>query len=135
LIKIKNMKTKKFKLFLLPEKFGICHFEAKAKIPDWAKEGEFFSITRTDQEVSIVYPQEKIPAGVLSEPNWRAFRIEGIVEGIYAVGIIEELTRPLAENKIPIFNISTYQTNYLFVEEKNLKKAIKLLSDFCEIKK
>jgi hypothetical protein len=129
------MKTKKFKLSLLPQKFGICHFEAKSKIPDWAMKGEFFSITRTDQELSIVFPQEKIPPGVFYESNWRAFRIEGIVEGIYAVGIIEALARPLAENQISIFNISTYQTNYIFVEEKNLKKAIKLLSTFCEIKK
>jgi hypothetical protein len=129
------MKTKKFKLSLLSQKFGICHFEAKTPPPEWAMKGEFFSITRTDQELSIVYPQEKIPPGVLYEPNWRAFRIEGIVEGIYAVGTIEVLARPLVENQIPIFNISTYQTNYIFVEEKNLKKAIKLLSKFCEIKK
>jgi hypothetical protein len=128
------MKTKKFKLYLLSQKFGICHFEAKTP-PEWAMKGEFFSITRTDQELSIVYPQEKIPPGVLYEPNRRAFRIEGIVEGIYAVGIIEVLARPLVENQIPIFNISTYQTNYIFVEEKNLKKATKPLSKFCEIKK
>jgi hypothetical protein len=129
------MKIKKLKLFILPQKFGICHFEAKSPLPDWAEKGEFFSITKTDQELSIVYPQEKIPPGVLYEPNWRAFRIEGIVEGIYTVGIIEKLARPLAENQIPIFNISTYQTDYLFVEEKNLKKAVKLLSNFCIIKK
>ena len=124
---------KKITLSLLPQKFGICHFEKKTQIPKWAREGEFFSITKTDQELSIVFPQEKIPSGVLYEPNWRAFRIEGIVEGIYAVGIIEILARPLAENKIPIFDISTYQTNYIFVKEKNLKKAIELLSSFCQI--
>jgi len=124
---------KKFILSILPQKFGICHFERKTPIPNWALEGEFFSITKTDQELSIVFPQEKIPPGVLYEPNWRAFRVEGIVEGVYAVGIIEALARPLAENQIPIFNISTYQTNYIFVEEKNLKKATKLLSEFCKI--
>jgi len=129
------MKTKKLNLSLLPQKFGICHFEARSKIPDWAQKGEFFSITKTDQELSIVYPQDKIPAGVLYEGNWRAFRVEGIVEGIFSVGIIEVLANPLAKNKIPIFNISTYQTNYIFVEEKNLKKAIELLSKFCKIKK
>jgi hypothetical protein len=129
------MRTKKFKISILPEKFGICHFEARSPIPEWAEKGEFFSITKTTQELSIVYPQDKIPPGVLYEPNWRGFRLEGVIDGIFAVGIIEALAKPLAENKIPIFNISTYQTNYLFVEEKNLKKAVKLLSDFCEIKK
>lgn len=126
---------KKFTLYLLPEKFGICHFEAKTPLPDWTLQGEWFSITKTDQEISIVFPQEKIPAGVLSEKNWRAFRIEGVTEGIFAPGIIAFLSKPLADEKISIFNISTYETNYIFVEQKNLKMAIKILKKFCYIKK
>lgn len=129
------MTPKKLTLSILSEKFGICHLAAKSSIPDWATTGEFFSITRTNQELSIVYPQEKIPAGVLFEKNWRAFRLEGIVDGTYAVGIIASLSKPLAENGISIFNISTYQTNYILVEEKNLQKAKKILGKFCNIKK
>jgi len=125
----------KFTLFILPEKLGICHFEKNSPIPDWATQGNFFSITRTDRELSIVLPQEKIPGGVLCEKNWRAFRLEGFVEGIYSVGIIAFLSKPLAENGISIFNISTYETNYLLVEEKNLEKATKILSKFCDVQK
>jgi hypothetical protein len=124
----------KLTLSILPEKLGICHFEKKSPIPDWATSGEFFSITKTDQELSIVYPQEKIPAGVLFEKDWRAFRLEGFVEGMYSVGIIASLSKPLAEAGISIFNISTYETNYVLVEEKNLAKAKKILSNFCNIK-
>ena len=127
--------TKKLTLSILPEKLGICHFEKNSQIPEWALKGDFFSITRTDQELSIVYPQEKIPPGVLFEKDWRAFRLEGIVEGIFAVGIIASLSKPLADNGISIFNISTYETNYLLVEEKNLERAKKILSTFCDIKK
>lgn len=129
------MKKKKLILSILPEKFGICHFEKKTPIPDWALKGEWFSLTKTDQELSIVYPQDKIPGGVLCEKSWRTFRIEGIIDGIYAVGIIASLSKPLADNGISIFNISTYETNYIFVEEKNLKKAVKILSKFCTIKR
>lgn len=129
------MKNKKLTLSILPKKLGICHFEKNSPVPEWATKGEFFSITRTDQELSIVYPQEKIPAGVLFEKDWRAFRLEGFVEGLYAVGIIASLSKPLAEAGISIFNISTYQTNYILVEEKNLVKAKKVLSRFCNIKK
>jgi len=128
------MKTKKLTLSILPEKLGICHFAVNSPIPDWASRGKFFSITRTDQELSIVYPQEKIPAGILFEKNWRAFKVESIVDGIYAVGIIASLSKPLAEAGISIFNISTYETNYLLVEEKHLAKAKKVLSKFCNIK-
>ena len=128
------MEPKKLTISIFPEKLGICHCAAKSPIPDWATRGEFFSITRTDQELSIVYPQEKIPGGVLLEKDWRAFRIEGIIDGIYAVGIIASLSGPLAKAGISIFNISTYQTNYLLVEEKNLDKAKKILGEFCNIK-
>jgi len=128
------MKPQKLTLSILPEKLGICHFVAGSPIPDWASRGKFFSITKADQELSIVYLQEKIPAGVLFEKDWRAFRVEGIVEGIHAVGIIASLSQPLAEAGINILNISTYETNYLLVEEKHLAKAKKVLSKFCHLK-
>lgn len=129
------IKKTKFILSLLPENFGICHFDKGSPLPEWALKSEFFSITKTDQELSIVLPQEKIPGGVLFEKNWRAFRVEGIIDGIYAVGIIASLSKPLADAGISIFNISTYQTNYILVEEKNLEKAEKILAKFCKIEK
>ena len=128
------MENTKLTLSTLPERLGICHLEANSPIPSWATSGDFFSVTRTDQELSIVYPQERIPAGVLVEKDWRAFRIDGVVDGVYAVGIIASLSKPLAEAGITIFNISTYQTNYILVEEKNLAKAKEVLGKFCEIK-
>lgn len=129
------MAKKKFKIYILPQKFAICHFEFKTPLPKWALEGEWFSVTKTDQEISIVFPEDKIPGGVLAEKGWRAFRIEGLIEGIYVPGIIATFSKLLADKKISIFNISTYQTNYIFVEERNLKKAIEILGKICEIKK
>lgn len=128
------METKKLILSILPEKLGICHLDKNSPIPDWVKEGSFFSITKTAQELSIVFPQEKIPGGVLFEKDWKAFRMEGFIDGMHSVGIIASLSKPLAENGISIFNISTYETNYLLVEEKNLESAKEILSKFCEIK-
>ena len=125
--------TKKLTLSILPEKLGICRFDKNSPIPSWATNGEFFSITKTNQELSIIYPQEKIPGGVLFEKDWRAFKVEGFVEGLYSVGIIASLSQPLAEAGISIFNLSTYETNYVLVEDKNLGKATKILSKFCNI--
>lgn len=128
------MENKKLTLSILPEKLGICHLEAKSPLPSWATSGNFYSITRTDQELSIVYPQDKIPGGVLVEKDWRAFRVEDVVDGIYAIGIIASLSEPLAKTGISIFNISTYETNYILVEEKNLAKAKEVLRQSCDIK-
>ena len=128
------MTTQRFILSVVPEKLGICYMDRKSPIPDWAKELSFCSITRTNEELSIVCPQGKIPGGVLVEKDWRAFKMEGDL-GISSVGVIASLAQPLAESGISIFNVSTYQTNYLLVEEKNFDKAVDVLSKFCNIKR
>lgn len=127
------MKKKNFKLSILPEKLGICHITKHFPIPEWVKEAFFSSITRTRDELSIVCPQEKIPKGVMFEKDWRAFRLEGVID-MHSVGVIASLSKPLADAGISIFNVSTYETNYVLVEEKNLEKAKKILGEFCEIK-
>jgi len=128
------MEIKKLTLSILPEKFGICYFDKKSPLPDWAKgESSFTSITRTSDELSIILPQEKIPGGVIFEKDWRAFKVRGPL-GFVLTGIVSSLSKPLADAKISILYVSTYETDYLFVEEKNLKKAKKILSAFCNIK-
>lgn len=128
------MTTPKFTLSILPEKLAICHFDKNSPLPEWAENLSFCSITRTKEELSIVCPQDKIPGGVLAERDWRAFKLEGDL-GLMSVGVIAALAKPLAEAGISIFNVSTYETNYLLVEEKNLEKAVEVLSKFCDIKK
>jgi hypothetical protein len=128
------MKTKKFTLSVLPEKFGICHFDKNSSIPDWTRgESNFTSITRTSDELSIILPQDKIPGGVLAEKNWRAFKVQGPL-GFVLTGVVSSLSKPLADAKISILYVDTYETSYIFVEEKNLEKAKKILRTFCNIK-
>ena len=123
----------KLTLSILPEKLGICHFERNSEILDWAKDISFCSITRTKDELSIVCPQDKIPAGVLAERDWRAFKVQGPL-GFSLTGIVASLAKPLAEAEISIFYVSTYETDYLLVEDKNLAKAKEILGKFCDIK-
>lgn len=125
--------TSKFVLSVLPETLGICRFDDGSPIPDWAQNANFCSITRTRTELSIVCRQEEIPGGVLVEKDWRAFKLEGNIS-LESVGIIAVLSKPLADAGISIFNISTYETNYILVEDKNLEKAVEILSIFCEIR-
>lgn len=125
----------KLTLSLLPDKLAICFFEENSVIPAWAaKNNNFYSITKTSDEISIVCPQENVPAGVMAEKNWRAFKLETVLD-MSVVGIVASLAKPLAEAGVSIFYISTYKTNYLLVEEANLEKAIAALSKTCEIKR
>ena len=84
-------------------------------------------------ELSIILPQEKIPAGILAEMDWRIFKVQGPL-GFSLTGIVASLAKPLAEADISIFYIDTYETSYLLVEDKNLAKAKEILSKFCDIK-
>jgi len=124
----------KLKLSILPEALGICHLSKNIPIPGWIEDASFCSITRTKEELSVVCPQDKIPAGVMAEKGWKAFKLEGDLS-ISSVGVIASLAKPLADAGISIFNVSTYETNYILVEEKNLDEAVKILGKFCDIKK
>jgi len=122
------MQTSKLKLTILPETLGICHLAKRSKIPSWVTSDDAFcSITKTEDELSIVCPQEKIPVGVMAEKGWRAFKVEGPL-GFSLTGIVSSLSAPLAEAQISILYISTYETDYLLVEEKNLEKTKTILS-------
>jgi len=121
-------------LSVLPETLGICHLSKNSPIPEWAEDISFCSITRTKEELSVVCPQDKIPAGVMAEKGWKAFMLGGDL-AISSVGVIASLAKPLADAGISIFNVSTYETNYILVEEKNIDEAVRVLGEFCEIKK
>jgi hypothetical protein len=130
-------KNKKLTLSILPEKIAICHFDKNSLIPKWAlEEKRFVSIAKTSDELSIICPEDKIPGGVLVERGWRAFKLLASLDDLdfTATGIVSSLAAPLAKAKISIFCISTYETNYILVEEKNFIKAKRILSSFCNIK-
>lgn len=128
------MNTQKLTLSVLPEKLGICHFDKNTPIPNWALAGEgFSSIAKTTSELSVICAEDKIPGGVLTEKGWRTFKVEGPL-GFESTGIVSSLSTPLAEAGISILYISTYESDYVLVEEKNLQAATEVLSKFCDIK-
>jgi hypothetical protein len=114
-------------LTLLPAQFAVCRLEPAAPIPDWAMSGEgFCSLTCTAGELSIVCAEDAVPSGVRCEREWRVFRIEGPFD-FSAVGILVSAAAPLAEAGVPIFAISTFDTDYLLVKEQNVGRAASAL--------
>lgn len=128
------MKNKEIVLSVLPEKFAICHFDKNTSVPSWALEGEFFSITKTEDELSVVFPQDQVPGGVLADKDWRVFKLEDVGNYLHVAGIISFLSQPLADQEISIFNVSTFQTNYILVKQENLDKAKSILNKICKIR-
>jgi hypothetical protein len=124
----------KLSLSVLEDRLAVCRLDKKAAIPRWATDGTFFSISRTDDELSIVCSENKVPDNIKSEKNWRALKVIGPLD-FSLTGILASLANALAEAKISILAISTYDTDYILVDNKNLERAAKVLSSFCSIQR
>ena len=123
----------KLTLSVLPNLLAICQFTPETQVPSWVFKSSFFSVSKTHDELSIVCDQSLVPPDVKKVDNWRAFKVEGPLD-FSLTGIISSLAKPLAENKIPIFVISTYDTDYLLVKSKYFISAKKVLMKICSIK-
>jgi hypothetical protein len=115
-------------LSLLPDNYSICRLGPAADIPPWALAGNFFSITRTEEELSLVCSQEVVPDGVLCEKGWRCIMVVGPLD-FSLTGILAPLIASLAEAGISVFAISTFDTDYLLVKADNLKRAVLKLQE------
>jgi uncharacterized protein len=122
----KGRRRWKKKLLLLPETLCICRLERNAPIPEWALTGGFSSITRTAEELSVVCPQNRVPPGIQKQDGWKALQVEGPLD-FSLTGVLASLTDPLAKEGISVFAVSTYDTDYLLVKEKQLEGAIQAL--------
>jgi hypothetical protein len=120
------MSSHKMALLILDGTFAICRLEADAAIPAWATAGQFFSITRTADELSIVCRQDAVPEGVNCEWGWRCLRVAGTMP-FSIIGVLASLTAPLAEAGISVFALSTFDTDYLLVKDGDFEKVITTL--------
>lgn len=119
---------------LLKGNFAVCRLDNTETIPSWSKNGEFFSITKTSEELSIVCAEENIPNDIKCEKHWRVIKIEGPLD-FSLIGILASISTTLAQKGISIFAISTYDTDYILVKSKDIDNTISaLLSEGHEIR-
>ena len=89
-------------------------------------DGLFF-IGQTDEELSLVCRTERTPPHTLArEDGWRGFRIEGELD-FSLIGILSKITAVLAEERIGVFAVSTYNTDYILVKADRLADALAAL--------
>ena len=87
----------------------------------------FYFIGKTDEELSLVCKTEDTPVKAVERDNWwKGFRIQGTLD-FSLVGILSKLSGILADYKIGIFAVSTYNTDYILVKEDNFDRALKVL--------
>ena len=110
-------------LSILPDTFSICRLDPNERVPDWLDAHSFVSITRTADELSMVCLDQDVPAEVNANRGWRCLKVEGPLD-LSLTGILTSLAVPLAEARIGIFAISTFDTDYVLVKEQALADAI-----------
>ena len=120
--------NRRFDLTVLPGSFAMVRLAADAPLPPWAAQGGFFSVTRTSDELSVVCLADQVPSGVATETGWRALKAKGPF-ALSEIGVLATLAAPLALAKVSLFAISTFDTDYLLVSEKQLDVAIAALKD------
>jgi len=106
--------------------FAIVRLAPNAAIPEWATKGDFISIARTAEELSIVCPSRSLPADVLSSHSWQCFKLDGPFP-FSQTGILLSFIEPLSSQGIPIFAISTYDTDYVLIQEDFAGRALDAL--------
>ena len=104
----------------------MARLDAGDAVPSWAARGAITCITRTPAELSIVCAAAAVPPGVRAESGWRALVLEGPIP-FTQTGVLASIATPLAEAKVGLFAISTYDTDVVLVKEADLARAIHAL--------
>ena len=112
------------RLCKLPYRLSVAKYDA---IPEGMK--GFLSLTVAEGEISLVAETASLPTGYLvREDGWCAIGVEGPLD-FSLVGILSSISSVLAECNIPIFAISTYDTDYLLVKKDRSEEALRALAE------
>jgi hypothetical protein len=109
------------------ERLAVSRLAASEPIPSWADGPGFVSITRTDDELSIVCAESRVPETITQARGLVAIRVEGTLAP-ELVGVLASIAMPLAEAGFPIVAIGTYDTDYVLVRAADVDSALKALS-------
>ena len=108
----------------IEHKLSVCRV---TDISDIDLNTDFYFIGKTDEELSLVCKTDAVPYKTIErDDGWRGFRIQGVLD-FSLIGILSKLSGILAEHKIGIFAVSTYNTDYILVKEENFDRAMEAL--------
>lgn len=111
-------------LSVLPETLAVVQLPPDAPLPSLG--GAFFSLTRTEGELSLVCAEAFVPAGAKCESGWTALKLHGPFE-FTLTGILAAVLEPLRDAGVGIFALSTFDTDYVLVKAERLDDALAAL--------
>ena len=111
---------------LLRGDYTVCRLEPHQPVPDWAWTGEFVSLTRTGDELSIVCDAKAVPDGVKLEAGWACLKLQGPF-AFELTGILSRVLAPLHDAGVGIFAVSTFDTDYVLLKRVQLRAGVAAL--------
>jgi uncharacterized protein len=118
----------KLKYRILPDRLVVCQLPAGTRVPEWALGGGLFSVAGTEDEVSVVCEERQVVEGVRAEKGWVGLKLEGPFP-FAMTGVLTSFLQPLAETGIPVFAVSTFNTDYVLIKREHLEQAVKALNE------
>ena len=106
----------------LPERIAVVHMDPGSEVPPWAWNGSLAAVIQTTEELTIVCDQAAVPGHLTSELDRIAFKLEGPLP-FSLTGVLASLLGPLASRCIPVFVVSTYETDYILVKADHAQQA------------
>lgn len=122
------MNDNKIRIVILEEIYSICRLEKNDTIPDDITKSNFYSITSSPKEIFLVCEQKFIRDGMKVEKDWKVLKIDSILD-FSLIGIISKISTILADAKISIFVVSTYDTDYVLIKKSNLEITVRVLEE------
>src|SRR6056297_1023302 len=113
-------------LRLLPGEYTLHRLATDAPLPDGLLQEPFFALLRSPDELSVCCASRFEVAGSAAEPGWVRLMVEGPLD-FALTGILASLTAPLADAGVPVFAISSFDTDYVLVKRAHLEPALAAL--------
>ena len=115
------------RLRVLKYRLSVCNVQ-NGKIPSFSLDSPFLSITKSEDELSCVCAEGFEPKDAKCERGFVALKICGYLD-FSLTGVLNSILKPLADASISVFAISTFQTDYILVKERDIEKSVNVLKD------
>lgn len=128
--RVESMPDDQLDVLFSSERFHIYRYAPHSRTYPWSDlpDDSTFSVTRTADETSLVLKAEARPPPGHSDESgpWSMFRLRGPLDHSLT-GILNRLSTPLRESEVPIFALSTFDTDYVLVPSGQRDEAIDAL--------
>ncbi|MDN3482006.1 ACT domain-containing protein [Arthrobacter sp. APC 3897] len=115
-------------LTLLPDHLSIYRFDPVTPLSEIGQPSGVWSITRTQRELSVVAEENSCLAADDVDPGWRCLYVDGPIPFDLA-GVVAGLTAAVAQQGLPVFVLSTFDSDLLLLRGKYLDQSLRALRD------